>query len=55
MARLTLFCIVFALIGLLLAGVSSAMIDQESVVRIWLFDNENEFAEFTVTMRRARR
>ena len=44
MARLTLFCISFALIGLLLAGTISAKIDRESVVGMWLFDNENELA-----------
>ena len=38
MTRLTIVCISFIVISLMLAGVSSAKIDPETIVGMWLFD-----------------
>ena len=39
MTRLTVLCISFIVISLMLAGVSNAEIDEESIIGMWLFDD----------------
>ena len=42
--RSKVFCIFFVIIVMLIANTSSAKVDKASVVGIWLFDNESDFA-----------